>query len=146
MSAFIASLHYLALAIGFAGLVLRQYFIIAAKPNQSVKPVFLGDNLWGIAALLWIVTGLLRAFGGLEKGTAFYLQNQWFFIKMGLFFFIFLLELYPMIKFIRWRMSKKKTIDSQDLFTLKTIGRINLIEVILIILLIFTASQMARGL
>ena len=34
---------------------------------------------------LWLVTGLLRAFAGLEKATAFYISNGFFYVKMALF-------------------------------------------------------------
>ena len=47
--------------------------------------------MWGVAALLWLVTGLLRAFGGLEKGTQFYLTSNLFWVKMTLFGIIVLL-------------------------------------------------------
>jgi len=38
--------------------------------------VFHADNWYGVAAILWVVTGLLRAYGGLEKGSAYYLENH----------------------------------------------------------------------
>ena len=44
--------------------------------------------MWGIAAALWLVTGLLRAFAGLEKGTGFYLASPLFWTKMGLFLLV----------------------------------------------------------
>jgi putative membrane protein len=40
-----------------------------------LNDVFTADSFWGIAALLWIVTGLWRAFGGLEKGSDYYLHT-----------------------------------------------------------------------
>jgi len=44
-----------------------------------------------VAAGLWIVTGLLRAFAGFEKGTAYYLENDAFLIKMALLILILIL-------------------------------------------------------
>jgi len=44
----------------------------------ALSPVFYADSLWGVAALLWIATGLTRAFGGFEKGTTYYVHNSFF--------------------------------------------------------------------
>ena len=54
------------------------------------------------------MTGLLRAFAGLEKGTAFYLASPLFWLKMALFVAIVALELWPMATFIRWRREQKQ--------------------------------------
>ena len=145
MSSTLAALHYLSLGIGFAGISLRQYALSQAKPQSSVKSLYLGDNLWGVAALSWIATGLLRAFGGFEKGTAFYLSSPWFHTKMALFLLVFLLELYPMITFIKWRISKKVYIESTDLKSLRTFKLIGIVEIGLLVVLIFVASAMSRG-
>ncbi len=53
------------------------------------------DNVWGLSALLWIGTGLARVFGGFEKGSAFYVANPMFQLKMGLLGAVMLLELCP---------------------------------------------------
>ena len=92
----LAALHLLALALGWGGvwaraLALRQN----ARPDQ-LRWVFYADNAWGLAALLWLSTGLWRAFGGMEKGTAYYLGNWLFLTKMGLFVLIL-----PS-KFVQW--------------------------------------------
>ena len=55
---------------------------------------------YGIAALMWWTSGLLRAFGGLEKGTEHYPQNHWSIRKMTLFGRVVPLELFPMITMI----------------------------------------------
>ena len=59
----------------------------------------------GVAAALWLVTGLLRAFGGLEKGSAFYLASRLFWLKMALFALVVALEVWPMLTLIRWRVA-----------------------------------------
>ena len=42
------------------------------------------DNAWGIAAALWIVSGLGRVFFG-GKETGFYWRNGLFWTKLALF-------------------------------------------------------------
>ena len=94
--------------------------------------------------MLWIVTGLLRAFGGLEKGTEFYLHSPLFWVKMALFVLVLLLEIRPMITFIRWRiqLGRGATVDTSVAPALYTH---NHIELAIVVVMVFVASLMARG-
>jgi putative membrane protein len=148
--ALVASTHYLALALGFWSLMERGRAVRALIGSKNLeldaKRVFFYDNFWGMAALLWIGTGLLRAFGGLEKGTAYYISNDLFWTKLSLFAVVFLLELSPMITFIRWRKAIRKKLHlSISEGHLKTLSRINTVEILLVILIVFIAGLMARG-
>jgi len=109
----IAFLHLLTLGIGFYSIWARANALKKLKDNSGLAEVFKADNFWGLAAVLWIVTGLWRAFGGLEKGTDYYLSSTAFIIKMVLFTLVFIIELNPMITLIQWRvkLKKHKTID-----------------------------------
>jgi putative membrane protein len=73
----------------------------------------------------------------------FYLRNGFFYVKMSLFLLVLLLELPPMITFIRWRIAKRK--NTLRLARLDTLVRLNDFEVALVILIPFAASLMARG-
>ena len=84
-SAIVSALHVLALALGLSSVYLRGRALKGRLDREGLPRLFAADNVWGIAAALWIVTGLLRAFGGLEKGSQFYLQSPLFWIKMTLF-------------------------------------------------------------
>jgi len=71
LAAFIAALHYLTLALGLGavfarGLRLRDLSRSLAD-RETLSGLFRADSAWGVAALLWIATGLVRVFGGLEK-------------------------------------------------------------------------------
>jgi len=65
-----SALHLLALGIGLGaiGWRARSLRALVADP-RAVRPVLMADNLWGIAALLWIGSGLTRLLAGLDKGT-----------------------------------------------------------------------------
>ena len=91
-----------------------------------------------------LATGLLRAFGGLEKGTEFYLRSPLFWTKMALFGIVFLLEIRPMVTFIRWRraLGRGLTVDTSGAGTLYTL---NHIELAIVVVMVFVASLMARG-
>src|SRR5947207_6023798 len=84
-SAIVSALHVLALALGLSSVYLRGRALKGPLGRNEIKRLLAADTVWGIAAALWIVTGLLRAFGGLEKGSQFYLQSPLFWTKMALF-------------------------------------------------------------
>lgn len=144
LSAIVSSLHLLALAIGLPAVFVRGRVLKGSLDPDGLRRLLAADNVWGIAALLWIVTGLLRAFGGLEKGTEFYLHSRLFWVKMALFLLVLLLEIRPMITFIRWRikLGRGEAIDTGHARALYTL---NHIELAIVVVMVFVASMMARG-
>ena len=107
-SAIVSALHLLALALGLPSVFLRGRALKGRLDADGLRRLFAADNIWGIAAVLWVVTGLLRAFGGLEKGTEFYLHSRLFWTKMALFVIVLALEIWPMATFIRWRVRLRR--------------------------------------
>ena len=112
--------------------------------RRDVPGILAADNIWGLAALLIIGTGLWRAFGGLEKGTAYYMASTAFHLKMGLFGLLFLFEVWPMVTFIRWRIQLARE-QELDLSHLSLFYKFNTAELVLVILIPFIAAAMARG-
>jgi len=144
IAASVSALHVLALALGLPAVYLRGRALRGPLDTAGLGGLFAADNLWGVAAALWVVTGLLRAFGGLEKGTGFYLQSRLFWVKMALFASVLLLEIRPMVTFIRWRarLARGQSVDTSSARSLYTI---NHVELAIVVLLVFVASFMARG-
>ena len=140
----LAALHLIALGIGLGAVFTRAQALQHLSLEKGFRRIFLADNLWGIAALLWVTTGLLRAFGGFEKGSAYYLNNTFFWIKMGLLLLILILEIRPMVSLIHWRIRvlKGKPIDTSSS---NTFARISYVQAILTLLMVLTATAMARG-
>jgi len=103
IAAIVAAVHYLALALGLPSVFLRGRALKGPLDRAGLQRLFAADTVWGIAAALWLVTGLLRAFGGLEKGSAFYFASRLFWLKLGLFALVVALEVWPMVTLIRWR-------------------------------------------
>jgi putative membrane protein len=141
----VATLHLLALGIGLGAVWARGRALRLPLDEAGLRRVFSADNLWGMAALLWIVTGLLRAFAGLEKGTAYYLHNHAFWLKMVLLGGILLLEAWPMATLIRWRIqhARGQTLDTR---AAPAFARISHVQALLVIAMVFAATAMARGL
>lgn len=144
-SALLSALHVLVLALGLPGVFLRGRGLRAMRTEPgAASRVLAADGVWGLAALLWLSTGLFRAFGGLEKGTQFYLHNPMFHLKLTLFGLVVVLELLPMVTFIRWRVAQKKR-QPLDTSKLGLLTRLNDVELVLTLCLPFVAAMMARG-
>jgi putative membrane protein len=148
LAAFIAALHYLALALGLGavfarGLRLRDLKRSPRNPDVLAR-LLTTDSVWGLAALLWIGTGLVRVFGSMEKGSGFYLRNGFFLVKMGLFVVLLALEVFPMMTFIRWRIARSGGAAFANP-PLQTLVLLNDAEVAIVALIPFVASLMARG-
>jgi putative membrane protein len=140
----VAAVHLLALGIGFAALSARMWALADVSRPDRLRLALTADSFWGLAALLWIGTGLWRVFGGLEKGTAFYMGSGPFWIKMALLGGIILLEILPMITLIRWRIARSR---GRAIFTAAAphIVVISAVQLVLLIGMIFVATAMARG-
>ncbi|MGH7317055.1 MAG: DUF2214 family protein [Candidatus Rokuibacteriota bacterium] len=144
ISAVVSSLHLLALAIGLPAVFLRGRALKGAPDADGLRRLLAADSVWGVAAGLWIITGLLRAFGGLEKGTEFYLRSPLFWTKMALLVVVLLLEIRPMVTFIRWRvqLGRGGTVDTSPARALYTL---NHVQLAVVVVMVFVASFMARG-
>ena len=139
----IATLHLLTLPLGLGAIWARSRALRRVQ-GGNLQRVFLADNLWALAAFLWISTGLLRAFGGLEKGAAYYLHHRAFYVKMSLLVTILALEVWPMITLIRWRIAERRK-ATPDLSAAPRLALISRIQAGLVILMVFAATAMARG-
>lgn len=141
----LASLHLIALGVGFAAIWSRARALGRLRDDTAHARVFAADGLWGLAAMLWIATGLLRAFGGYEKGSAYYLQSDLFWTKMALLGGVLLLELWPMATLIRWRLVLRRG-GELDVRAAPAMARISYVQAALVLAMVFTATAMARGL
>ena len=144
IAAVLSAVHLLALAIGLPAVVLRAHALRSASDSATLRRALAADAAWGIAALLWIVTGPARAFGPIEKGTAFYLSSHLFYVKLGLFIAIFLIEIAPMVALIRWRMALRRG-AAPNLNRAPLYATLSWIEAALVVAIVFVASFMARG-
>lgn len=144
----LAWLHLLALGIGLGAVIYRGSALREIPAAGALQRAFRADALWGMAALLWLATGLWRLFGATEKSVQFYMTNHAFFAKMGLFLAILLLEIWPMVTLIRWRKAlgaggPPETVA--DPAAAKRIAIISHVEALLVVMIVFAAVAMARG-
>jgi len=140
----LATIHLLALPLGLGAVWARGRALRATRSAADLPRAFLADNLWGLAAVLWIATGLVRAFGGFEKGASYYLNDEMFQLKMGLLVLVLLLEIWPMVMLVRWRIALRRG-AAIDTAAAHTLGQISAIEALLVVLMVFAATAVARG-
>ncbi len=141
----LASVHLLALGIGLGAVFTRARSLQTVRQRPRLRTIFLADAFWGLAAILWLGTGLWRAFGGVEKGTQYYLHNPLFHAKLGLFVLILLLEIWPMITLIRWRLEARRG-EPVSLAPAQRMAQLSYLEALLVVVIIFLATGIARGL
>ena len=106
MTTLFAFLHHLcaftlvsALAIEFT--LIRQELTLA-----SARRLLMTDMVYGVAAGLLLVIGLLRVFF-FEKGAAYYFHSHAFLAKLTLFVVVGLLSIIPTMEFLSWRGAVK---------------------------------------
>jgi putative membrane protein len=142
----LAAVHLLALGIGLGAVWVRARGLASVAGDRTALPRLLGaDNAWGLAALLWVTTGVWRLLAGTEKPTQYYMGNHVFWTKMALFVAILVLEIRPMITLIRWRRVLAGR-GAPDLTPAPGLARISYVQAVLVALMVLAATAMARGL
>ena len=144
----LAALHLIALGLGLGAVIARGTALREAPSAGSLRRAFRADALWGIAAGLWIITGLWRWLGGIEKPAGYYLANHYFLGKMGFLTLILVLELVPMVTLIRWRRALAKGQPAESVHEAGAARRIAIIshvQALLVVLMVVFAAAMARG-
>jgi len=141
----LAAAHLLALGIGLGAIWARARALRAPLDSATgLRRVFYADTLWGLAAVLWIATGLTRAFGGFEKGTAYYLHNDFFLAKMTLLVAVLALEVWPMTTLMRWRIQRAHS-ERVRTDAAGKMAWISTLQAVLVVAMVFVAAAMARG-
>ncbi|WP_421682462.1 DUF2214 family protein [Stutzerimonas urumqiensis] len=140
-----AYLHFLAIFVLFALLVLEHQLFRPSLSFERARSLFRIDVAFGIAAALVLATGLARViwFG---KGLEYYLQNSAFHAKVGLFVLVALLSIYPTVTFLGWRRHLKAgqapaLSDARARWVKMTIR----LELLLFLFIPLAAALMARG-
>jgi putative membrane protein len=140
----LAAVHLLGLGIGLGAVYVRARALLGELDHSGLRRALRADIWWAVAAAVWLGTGLFRAFGGIEKGSSYYLHNHLFLAKMGIFVLIVLLEIRPIVTLTRWRASLARG-QQPDTTPAASMGRTSLVQAGLVVLMVFLATGMARG-
>lgn len=141
----LAALHLVALGIGLGAVWARSRALRGEIGPGDIRRALVADSWWGIAAALWLVTGVWRLFGATEKATGYYLSNHVFLLKMGLFVAILILEVGAMATLMRWRRELARG-GTPPLDGARRISTVSAIEAALVVGMVGAAVTMARGL
>ena len=146
LASILSALHLLSLGVGLGAVFARGRALraLAVGDSSATSRILFADNFWGLAAMLWIATGLSRLFGGFDKAPGFYYWNGFFWLKMTLFAAIFALEILPMTTFIGWRGTLRRG-GAIDTRRIPLLVRLNDAETALVLVIPFAAAAMARG-
>jgi putative membrane protein len=144
----LAAAHLLALGIGLGAVWARARALRAVARGGDAAAVgrtLVADTWWGVAAVIWIGTGLWRLFAGTDKPPTYYYGNHVFWTRMALLVAVLALELAPMVGLIRWRTALGRG-EAPDLGLARRWARISQVQAALVILMLLAATAMARGL
>ena len=141
----LAYLHYLGVVALFALLVAEMLLVRPDLELGGQRRLVWIDLSYGMAATVVLVTGLVRVFLP-GKGMAFYFGNLSFHIMGALFLAAALLSLYPTRRLVaRWRGLRAGGAAAFDASVTRRIRRIFRIELALLLLALWFAVLMARG-
>jgi len=140
-SAILAYFHYasifLTFAFGFGEAVLYRPTMDAGY-LERLKRI---DVLYLFGAMAIVITGLLRLFFG-GKGTAFYIHNPVFWLKMAMFAAVALLSIVPTVHYLKFPKTGDVSIARAEHRRVRTFI---LLQLIIFICIPIAATFMARG-
>ncbi|HTU70151.1 MAG TPA: DUF2214 family protein [Candidatus Baltobacteraceae bacterium] len=96
----LAWLHFLCIFFLVSTLVAELVLYRQRMDRFRLEQLRRVDTLFGISAVLVIISGILRVTLGL-KGAAFYMHNPFFWTKMALFLAVGLLSIPPTVHYLR---------------------------------------------
>jgi putative membrane protein len=141
----VAYFHFIGIMSLFGALLAEHLLFKKTMSLTQAKSLLLTDLAYGIAAIVVLISGLLRLFY-YGKGLSFYLSNPIFHAKISLFLIVAILSIYPTVNLLTWRRSLKKGIipEIEGKIYKRVILHIR-IELTLLTILPFLAVLMARG-
>ncbi|MEJ8857649.1 DUF2214 family protein [Variovorax robiniae] len=145
LEAILAYLHLLAILtmvvfVASEAALCRIEWINAAVVERLARV----DMVYGIAAVLVLLTGVLRTWLGV-KGTGWYWTNPLLHIKLTLFIIVGVLSAFPTMTYIRWRKTLRATGALPAEVEVRKTRKLVMIQAHLIALIPLFAVFLARG-
>jgi putative membrane protein len=140
-----AFIHHVAAFLVVATLLVELVLLKGELTPTAARSVLRMDMVYGIAATVLLVVGLLRVFYT-EKGAAYYFASGSFLVKLTLFIVVGLLSIYPTLKFLGWRKALREgRAPELEAGTRRRVRMILHIELTLLFVIMLMAVMMARG-
>jgi putative membrane protein len=142
MDYFIRYAHYLAFLVMFAGLVCAHLMTARSIDGRQARKLARLDLIYGLSAVLVIVTGVLLVVGhGFGKGLDYYLKNGLFHAKVTVFVLIVGLSVWPTIFFLRHRRAG----DDERISVPRSVIMLQRVQMLLVLVLPLLGLMLARG-
>ena len=135
----IRTLHFVAIFVLAGALVIENMALKPTITGEDARNLARVDAFYGIGAVLTLLFGLILWLW-VGKPSEFYSLNPIFHFKLGLFFLLALLSIYPTIFFLRNRKSTADTIKVPRLIAILTKLELGILFIIPLL-----AFLMARG-
>ena len=136
---FIRTLHFVAIFVLAGALVIENMALKPTINGEDARNLAKVDAVYGIAAVLTLLFGL-TLWLWVGKPSEFYSLNPIFQFKLGLFFLLALLSIYPTMFFLRNRKSTADAIEVPAAICL-----LAKLELVLLFIIPLLAFLMARG-
>jgi putative membrane protein len=138
-------LHFL-LVLSLVALLAAEWALVQpGRVDEALPTIGKIDGAYGAASVLLLLAGFARVSWGM-KDSAFYFDNPVFWAKIALFLAIGLASLPPTLAFINWRRARQA--NAAFVVPADALRRVRVwlhIEAGLLVLVIFAAALMARG-
>jgi putative membrane protein len=145
LPALLAFVHHLAAFTLVAALAVE---VTLFKPPLAVvqaRRIQRADMLFGIAAGVLLVVGLLRAVY-FEKGGGYYFANAFFLTKLTAFLAAGVISIYPTVLFLSWSKALREgTTPEMSAAQTRRARMCLMLELTAIVVILFCAPLMARG-
>lgn len=135
----IRTLHFAAIFVLAGALVIENMALKPTINGEDARNLATVDALYGAGAALTLLFGLILWLW-VGKPSEFYSLNPVFHFKLGLFFLLALLSIYPTIFFLRNRKSTADVIEVPRLIAILTKLELGILFIIPLL-----AFLMARG-
>lgn len=118
----------------------RPEWMNAAAVERLVKV----DRIYGIAAGVVLLTGLLRIYLG-AKGSSYYWSNWLLHAKLGMFVLVGLISILPTLRFARWAKALRTTGALPAAEEVRKARKLVMVQAHIIPLIPLAAVFLARG-
>ena len=145
LSALIAFGHFVAFFALTSALTLELALLKPSPDIETANRIRRADRAYGLMAMLVLVFGFLRVFY-FEKGSDYYFDNTFFWIKIALFAAVGIMSIKPTVTFLHWGAAIEKGVspDFSD-SEAASVRKLLHYQLIGIAGIIFCASMMAHG-
>lgn len=138
-------LHFMGIMALMGSLISEHLILKPNFPKSQIKSLAIIDLVYGLSAILVLITGILRWFV-YGKGYDFYMATPLFHIKLTLFIILGILSIFPTMKFLSWRKQLKRGEEPDT--SEKPVKRMLLfvrIELFIMAIIPLLAVMIARG-